>query len=387
MPTNEAVRVFGNKQLLGSANGHKSLAEQIGEASLEHRPQVSGTGRVKTPKAHIALDEPPLTPAAAPYYSYVISGLSSSDPGKRRIAHKAMQRVGDFERNYKDEVSKSFLRTAWSVVTVSGIKIGESNVELNRGLEHAVNLMKSKISSATQCMNSRIEHYKEIRKMRMEYLEKSKMVRNVPSITTWLASIGVSVAAIYALEREAVNFIANHFPKLGDIRHIIYCVAASLVVGAIIGIKKLINWVLNRKQENVENEFYEKKNEVVALFQKRKSRAEEEFNSKESELVGKHVEKSIELAANVYAKVYVLCEEYYPGYIARDSNYSYYLEVKNSKGENDAYNYLVEVGKREAQRQFANHKFFQDYKFSLSRGARNTEPAQLNENVDLQSDD
>ena len=344
--SNDSVRVLGNKQLSGSGsrNGHKPPAEQTGEANPEHKPQVFGTGRVKTPKAHIALDKPPLTPLAALSYTLVISCVSSSDADKRKIADKAMRKIESLERKYADEKGRSYLQTVFPLVVSSAIKIGNFNKAVNRRLERAAD-----------CRDSKIDNAKDLLDMRMAYLEKSKLVVNVPSIPKWFASIGVSVAAIYMIEKEVVNYIAQ-FPPLADLKNLAYGVAVSAVVGIVMGTRKLINWMLSKKQEKVTNEFYE-----------RKGKAESKFNSIEEDLLGKYINKAVEKAANVFAETTKLCEASYQAFISTDAVlgpvYTRYVEIRASTGEEAAYRYLMDVGKLEAQRQFSDSSFFQEAKY------------------------
>ncbi len=270
--------------------------------------------------------------------------------------------MGALERDYSDERAQSYMRTLWPFVVASGIAIGESNTAMNRDLEAAATLRDSKIRGAVDCMQSSIAHHDEIRSMRLKNLEKTKMIRSIPSITTWLASIGVSVATIYALEAEVVKFIADKYPMLQDLKHVTYCVAASLVVGAVIGIKKLINLAINKREESVVNEFQERKTEDLDLFQKRKTRAQNEFNERASELVSGHLAKALDIAGHVYAQVFLLCDTYYPAFIWKDPHYEKYLELRTSKGAEAAYEYLMGIGKQEAERQFSNWKFLYDFR-------------------------
>ncbi len=305
------------------------------------------------------MDEPPLTPLAALSYTLVISCVSSSDAEKRKIAGKAMQRIESLEKT-ADKTGRCFLHTAWPLVVSSGIAIGNSNKSLNRELE-----------KAAKCRDSKISQFKEIRNMRTARMEKSKLVVNVPSMSKWLASIGVSAAAIYMLEKEIVGLVAIYmlqkeivglvgsFSPLADVTYLAYCVATSFVIGAFVGARKLINQVLNRKQETAVSEFHEKKSKV-----------ESKFNGIAADLFGKHMDKAVEIAANAFSEVCKLCEAHYPKFLNTDAVlgpvYRQYLEIKNSNGEGDAYGYLMEIGKQEAHRQLASMKFLQDFTFSAS---------------------
>lgn len=296
---------------------------------------------------------PPITPIAALGYALIISRVSSSDADKRKISHKAMNELVDLDKTYrKDERARSFIQAVRTLVMTSAITIGESNTSLNRKLE-----------SASQCTKANIKHFKEMKDMRSKYLEQSKKVKTLPSITAWFASLGISVGAVAALKTEVMNFVATHFPQLQDLETAAYLAGASLVAGAVLGVRSLMNKVLNRKMEN-----------NVKDFQGKKKGEEEAFAGKRDGFVEAHVRKVIDVAASVFAETIRLCEAYYPEYLAVMPRYKEYLETRQSKGDKQAKEFILGVGKSEAQTRLKN-RFFHENGRSLATLLTNNSPA------------
>ncbi len=318
--------------------------------STANKVEKKQPGKKETEKA----EYPPITPLAALGYTLVISRVSSSDADKRKISHKAMDELADLDKNYRrDERARSFIQAVRTLIITSGIAIGESNKLLNRKLE-----------ITAECTKDNIHHHRDIRDMRLEYLEKSKTVKTLPSVTAWLASLGVSVTAIATLKTEIMNLAATYYPKVQDIEHLFYVTGASLLAGAVLGVRKLMNRLLNKRQEKTKNGFQEKKKDE-----------QDQFRAVEEDAVSTHVAKTVGIAASVYIQVLNLCETYYPGYLELNPQYKEYLEVKKSQGADKAQALIKKIGKAEAENRLKK-RFFEekgkDFATMLSNGCENS---------------
>ncbi|MFH1470897.1 MAG: hypothetical protein ABIF01_04065 [Candidatus Micrarchaeota archaeon] len=339
--------------------GKKSEGKPFSDELTGRNGNGSGTGGGHKRPNDPYSEEPPITPQSAMNSAIIASYVSSSDLDERRISHKAMDRIDSLEKRHsRDERAQSFLEQVWTLIGVGGVSISKASDDIRSGLAEAEKKMKSKIDAAAECMKSKLDHLINIKNIRKEHLEKSRLLRNVPSITTWLASIGVSAVTIYKLEQEVLDFIQNHmqkYPTIQELDHLTYCVAASLFVGAIMGAKKLINWVLGKKQEKVEREFQKDKDETIGLYQRRKTKAESEYREAHTELASEFLAKAVERAATVYASVYELCDNYYKSFIRKDENYKEYKELKSTHGEREAFDFLMRIGREEAKRQLIDY--------------------------------
>ncbi|MFH1448178.1 MAG: hypothetical protein ABIG39_04905 [Candidatus Micrarchaeota archaeon] len=302
------------------------------------KPPAEAGNRKKQIVSGMEEEFPPITPLAALGYTLVISRVSSSDADKRKISHKVMNELADLDKLYrKDERARSFIQAVRTLVLTSGIAIGESNKSLNRKLE-----------KIAECTRDNVLHHRDIRDMHLEYIEKSKTVRTLPSVTAWFASLGISITAIAALKTEAINFVATYYPKVQDIENMFYLAGASLLAGTVLGVRNLLNRLLNRKQEKTMNEFQEKK-----------KKEQDAYRALESRYVRTHVSKSVDTAASVYTEVFKLCEAYYPGYLQVNPQHKEYMEIKRDKGVEEADAHMMEVGRKEAQNR-VKKKFFEE---------------------------
>lgn len=306
---------------------------------------------------------PPMTPMESLGYILRISMVFSYGKEIRRISHEIDKRIGKREGKPDDRV-EIYVREALPCVMLNGREVKELN-SIKRGLiQQKTQDREEAIAAAKKERDVRTGQMEELKDWNMNKLEKSKMKIKPVSLKKWLVSIGISGATVAAMQAEIIRFIGERYQQLQDLKVATYVAAVSLGVGMVLGIRKFVNWRIEKKQEKTLRQFYGDQNSEIALFEKKKGEAEEKFRSEKERIREDYSVKVSDYAGLTYAKVYQLCERHYPVYISNDANYTQYIGVRDSKGDEEAFNYLVEVGRKEASNQLKNHSPLKVTRFS-----------------------
>jgi hypothetical protein len=292
--------------------------------------------------------QPPLSPIDALTYALVISKIHSSNPDKRELGCVAIEKITDLWEPHKDSKSRAFLTTVWGLVSAAGLAIGESNMFLNRELERESSLTDSKIATAEEAWKARMGKHKSVLTTAVESFEHAKQAVGSLSIPKIVASIGVTTAVFSAAGNEIMNMLVQRFPALSDVKHFTAIIAAALATGAIVLGKKIFGRRYEKKKQNAVKAFELQETDANADFAFAQKRELDRFRAIESDLRIRHMEKVLSLSANVFAKAYRLCIMQYPEAMKEDPHYEEYMLVRNDKGRQASFQFLLDIGKKEA---------------------------------------